>query len=111
MPTRFSSWNTSTPNTIASTANSGASRRIYEGYTAPLLTQFLTALTITDNTVAVTAAGVTVNDGVAPLPLTMVASAGQASSGSGAVAPTMTYDISGLNLTVVTNDSALPAGH
>jgi filamentous hemagglutinin family protein len=42
----FSSWNTATPNTIASTGSSGASWRIYEGHSAPLLTQFLTALTL-----------------------------------------------------------------
>jgi filamentous hemagglutinin family protein len=47
----FSSWNTATPNTISSIGNSGASWRIYEGQTGPLLTQFLTALTLTDNVV------------------------------------------------------------
>ncbi|MGZ5818172.1 MAG: YDG domain-containing protein, partial [Burkholderiaceae bacterium] len=50
----FSSWNTLTPNTIASTGNSGASWRIYEGRSAPLLTQFLTALTLNVPDVIVT---------------------------------------------------------
>ncbi|HEY6643209.1 YDG domain-containing protein [Povalibacter sp.] len=45
----FSSWNTATPNTIASTGSSGASWRIYEGQTAPLLTRFMTALTLVDD--------------------------------------------------------------
>jgi filamentous hemagglutinin family protein len=47
----FSSWNTATPNTISSSGNSGASWRIYEGQTGPLLTQFLTALTLSDNVI------------------------------------------------------------
>jgi len=52
----FSSWNTSTPNTIADTGSSGAIWRIYAGHTAPLLTHFLTALTLTDVTVTYTGA-------------------------------------------------------
>jgi len=49
----FSSWNTA-PNTIANTGSSGAVWRIYEGLSAPLLTQYLTALTLTDASTAVT---------------------------------------------------------
>ena len=44
----FSSWNTATPKTIANTGGSGAVWRIYEGHTAPLLTCFLTPVTLTD---------------------------------------------------------------
>jgi hypothetical protein len=43
----FNSWNTAIPNTIANTGGSGATWRIYEGHTAPLLTSFLTPLTLT----------------------------------------------------------------
>ena len=42
----FSSWNTSTPNTISKTGGSGAVWRIYEGHTAPLLTSFLKPLSL-----------------------------------------------------------------
>ena len=44
----FSSWNAATPNTIANTGGSGAVWRLYEGHTAPLLTSFMTALTLAD---------------------------------------------------------------
>ncbi len=44
----FSSWNAATPNTIANIGGSGAVWRIYEGHTAPLLTCFLTTLTLAD---------------------------------------------------------------
>ena len=44
----FSSWNTATSNTIAKTGGSGAVWRIYEGNTMPLLTSFLTSLTLSD---------------------------------------------------------------
>ncbi|HUH59750.1 MAG TPA: filamentous hemagglutinin N-terminal domain-containing protein [Candidimonas sp.] len=43
----FNSWNDATPNTIANTGGSGAVWRIYEGHTAPLLTSFMTGLTLT----------------------------------------------------------------
>ncbi len=45
----FASWNT-TPNTLSNVGGSGALWRIYDGNTAPLLTSFMTALTLPDNT-------------------------------------------------------------
>ena len=42
----FSSWNSYSPNTIANIGASGAVWRIYEGRTTPLLTSFLTPLTL-----------------------------------------------------------------
>ena len=47
----FASWNTATPNTIDSTGGSGATWRIYEGQTRPLLTAFMTPLALADTTV------------------------------------------------------------
>ena len=44
----FSSWNTASPHTIANTGGSGSVWRIYEGHTSPLLTSFLTPLTLAD---------------------------------------------------------------
>ena len=48
----FSNWNTATPNSIANTGGSGAVWRIYEGNTTPLLTSFMTGLTLSDASVA-----------------------------------------------------------
>jgi filamentous hemagglutinin family protein len=44
----FSAWNTVTPHTIANTSGGGGIWRIYEGHTTPLLTSFLTPLTLAD---------------------------------------------------------------
>ncbi len=44
----YSNWNSATPNTIAQTGGSGAVWRIYAGHTYPLLTSFLTPLTLGD---------------------------------------------------------------
>jgi filamentous hemagglutinin family protein len=42
----YSSWNVATSNTISRSGGSGAVWRIYEGHTTPLLTSFLTPLTL-----------------------------------------------------------------
>jgi hypothetical protein len=59
----FSSWNATTPNTIASSGGSGVVWRIYEGQTTPLLTSFLTPLTVTANGESKTYNGLTYNGG------------------------------------------------
>jgi filamentous hemagglutinin family protein len=95
----FSSWNTATPNTIASTGNSGASWRIYEGHTAPLLTQFLTTLTRSDAVVTTyngTAQGAT---GSFPSGV-FVATATNAGTYDAFYSNQQGYDISGGTLTI-----------
>ena len=42
----FGSWNTSNPNTISKVGGTGSVWRIYEGHTNPLLTSFMTDLTL-----------------------------------------------------------------
>ncbi|MET0379463.1 MAG: YDG domain-containing protein, partial [Spongiibacteraceae bacterium] len=94
----FSSWNVATPNTIAGTGGSGASWRIYEGHTAPLLTQFLTALTLTDATV-VTYNG-TAQNGMSVVPSGVLGATATNVGVYGFYSNQQGYDITGGTLTI-----------
>ena len=97
----FSSWNTATPNSIANTGGTGAVWRIYEGNTTPLLTSFMTGLTLSDASVAY--------NGVEQLGTTTALNgvSGIAAKGTNAgtylnsyYSTQQGYDISGGNLTI-----------
>lgn len=100
----FSSWNEATPNTIANTGGSGAVWRIYEGHTAPLLTRFMTGLTLTSAPdLAVTYSG-NVQSGAsigAPSGVLGTAATGtNAGFYNGYYSTQQGYDISGGNITI-----------
>ncbi|MDO8810658.1 MAG: beta-propeller fold lactonase family protein, partial [Gallionella sp.] len=107
----FASWNTATPNTIANTGGSGATWRIYEGHTAPLLTSFLTPLTLTGAPDATVTYNGAAQSGGAFTLITNVL--GPAASGTnvgfynGYYSTQQGYDLSGGNLTI--NAAALSA--
>ena len=101
----FSSWNTATPNTIANVGGSGATWRIYEGHTTPLLTSFLSPLTlagvpdvsVTYNGSAQSGASIsTAFNGVSGVAATGV----NAGFYNGYYSSQQGYDISGGNLTI-----------
>jgi hypothetical protein len=100
----FTSWNTATPNTIANTGGSGAVWRIYEGHTAPLLTSFLTPLTLTGAPDASLTYNGAAQSGAA---FTLIANVlGAAATGTNAgfyngyYSAQQGYDLSGGNLTI-----------
>jgi hypothetical protein len=107
----FSSWNTATPNTIASTGSSGAVWRIYEGHTAPLLTSFMTALTLAD--VAVTYNGTARSGSVIPNGVFGTAATGtNAGSYSGDYYSNQSgYDLAGGNLVIARAALTLGSGN
>ncbi len=100
----FSSWNDAAPNTIANTGGSGAVWRIYEGHTAPLLTSFMTGLTLSGapdvavsyNGNAQSGASITAPAGV----FGAAASGTNAGFYNGYYSNQLGYDITGGNLTI-----------
>jgi filamentous hemagglutinin family protein len=105
----FSSWNTAQSNTVANTGGSGAVWRIYDGYTTPLLTGFLTGLTLADVSVAYSGGQ---QSGTSTV---LAGVSGSAASGinegtysSGYYSGQQGYDISGGSLTI-TAARAAPA--
>jgi len=101
----FSSWNSSTPNTIANTGGSGALWRIYEGHTAPLLSYFMTGLTLTDAPDASLTYSGAVQSGAstangAPLILGAAASGKNVGFYNGYYSTQQGYDITGGNLII-----------
>lgn len=107
----FSSWNADTANTIANTGGSGAVWRIYEGHTAPLLTSFMTGLTLAAAPdVAVTYDGSARNGAsiVAPSGVLGAAATGtNAGFYNGYYSTQLGYDITGGNLTIAKADLLL----
>ncbi|MBU0808822.1 MAG: filamentous hemagglutinin N-terminal domain-containing protein [Gammaproteobacteria bacterium] len=107
----FSSWNDATPNTIANTGGSGAVWRIYEGHTAPLLTSFMTGLTLTGAPdVVVTYNGNAQNGASISAPSGVLGAAATGTNAgfyNGYYSTQHGYDISGGNLTI--NAAALSA--
>lgn len=96
----FSSWNTVAPNSIANIGGSGAVWRIYEGYTAPLLTRFMTAVVLADT--SVTYNGTAQTGATTALNSTSVTRATGTNVGvyNNAYSTQQGYDISGGTLTI-----------
>ncbi|WP_079204595.1 YDG domain-containing protein [Pseudomonas sp. CC6-YY-74] len=107
----FSSWNTATPNTIANTGGSGAVWRIYEGHTAPLLTSFLTGLTLSGAPDAtVTYNGAAQSGGAFTLIANVLGAAATGTNAgfyNGYYSTQQGYDITGGNLTINQADLTL----
>ncbi|CAL62007.1 Conserved hypothetical protein, filamentous haemagglutinin-like [Herminiimonas arsenicoxydans] len=101
----FSNWN------IASTGSSGAVWRIYEGHTAPLLTSFMTGLTLTGAPdVAVTYNGNVQSGASIAAPSGVLGAAATGTNAgfyNGYYSTQQGYDISGGNLTVNKADLAI----
>ena len=101
----FTSWNTATPNTIANTGGSGAVWRIYEGHTSPLLTSFLTPLTLADApdvTTTYNGSSQSANTTTTNIPLVLGSAATGTNAGfyNGYYSIQQGYDITGGNLTI-----------
>jgi len=99
----FSDWNANAPNTIANTGGSGAVWRIYEGHTAPLLTSFLTGVTLADAPDVVTTYSGTAQSGASTAlggVLGADATGTKAGFYNGYYSTQQGYDITGGNLTI-----------
>lgn len=99
----FSDWNVNAPNTIANTGGSGAVWRIYEGHTAPLLTSFLTGVTLTDAPDVVATYTSTAQSGASTAlgsVLGAAATGTKAGFYNGYYSSQQGYDITGGNLTI-----------
>ena len=101
----FSSWNTSTPNTIANTGGNGSVWRIYEGQTEPLLTFFLKPLTLADApdvTTTYNGSSQSANSTTTTIPLVLGSAATGTNAGfyNGYYSTQQGYDIIGGNLTI-----------
>ena len=104
----YAIWNSVNSNTLASTGNSGAVWRIYEGYTTPLLTALMTPLIIPD--VSTTYTGYN-QYGKEP-----IVAMGYAASG---ISPGVyqnnfyaySYDISGGSLTITSSSTVTPGNN
>jgi hypothetical protein len=104
----FASWNTASPNTISPNGGSGATWRIYEGHTAPLLTAFLTALDLSQTlTYDGTTQQLEVPDGVVTASAASGTTAGRYQGDY--YSTQQGFDITGLTLTIAKRALTSPA--
>ena len=99
----FASWNANSHSTIANTGASGAVWRIYEGHTAPLLTSFMTGLTLADAPDLTVTYNGTVRNGAMSANSEVLGSAATGTNAgfyNGYYSTQQGYDISGGNLTI-----------
>jgi filamentous hemagglutinin family protein len=104
----FASWNTASPDTISPNGGSGATWRIYEGHTSPLLTAFLTALDLSQT---VTYDGTTQQLEVPAGVVTATAASGTTAGRylGDYYSTQQGYDITGLTLTIAKRALTSPA--